>query len=172
MTQGKIKAVTKEEGGKISTENEGTVSFDRSVFGLGVMGDSTLFGVKDILQSGDKFIYSASYAKTQWEAAGQGSGAVEAGFVQSLQDAAKDAGTDQYVVAAGYTVGGVTLELNVAQEIAAGRSSPIQRVKQARLTPRPTSIWPPTTSSKWLGLFVGTRQPVAPRAPVTRPRFG
>lgn len=120
MTQGKVRKVTGEEGGKLKTEADGTVSFERAVYGLGVNGDSTLFGVSNLLQTGDKLIYSASYARTEWKASGSGAGQAEAG-AQSLKDAAKDAATHQFVVAGGYKVGGVTLELNLAQEVAEGK---------------------------------------------------
>lgn len=121
MTQGKIKSVTKEEGGAIETTSDGQVSYERTNLGVGVMGDSTLFGVKDLLQSGDKLIYSASYAQTNWAVGGSGADAVEADFAQTLKDAAKDSSTVQYVVAGGYKVGGLSLELNLAQEVAEGK---------------------------------------------------
>lgn len=121
QTQEKTRDVTSKDGGKLKTEAKPGFSVSRTVVGAGVMGDSSLFGVVDLLQKGDKLIYSASFANTSWNVSGDNVDVVQEGFVKSLKDSAKDAGTNQIVVGGGYAVGGLTLELNIAQETAKGK---------------------------------------------------
>ncbi len=121
MTQEKTRDVTGNEGGKITTEAKPGFSLSRTVIGAGVMGDSSLFGVVDLLQKGDKLIYSASFANTSWGVSGDNVNAVEGTFVKSLKDSAADAETNQIVVGGGYAVGGLSFELNIAQETAKGK---------------------------------------------------
>lgn len=94
------------KGGKLDLNDAADVSFDRTNIGFGVAGDSSLFGVTGLLQPEDKLIYGASYAMISYAADGGG---------KELEDAAKDAGYNQIAVGGGYKVGGLTLELNVAQ---------------------------------------------------------
>jgi hypothetical protein len=121
QTQEKTRDVTGNEGGKLKTEAKPGFSVSRTVIGAGVMGDSSLFGVVDLLQKGDKLIYSASFANTSWDVSGDNVNAVEGKFVKSLKDSAADAETNQIVVGGGYAVGGLSFELNIAQETAKGK---------------------------------------------------
>lgn len=122
-SQGKAKNVDKNEGGKLTTTEVGTRSYGMDIYGLGVMGDSTLFGMSDFLQKGDKLIYSASVAQTSFGVDGPGAGDVaDAASGATFSGLASDSSTQQFVVGAGYAVGGFSAELNVAQEESDGAS--------------------------------------------------
>ena len=122
-TQGKEKSVTSDSGGKIKTQETGTLSYDRTLIGAGVNGDSSLFGLTGLLQTGDKLIYGASFTQTQFAAKGPGANVAETDKEtnqpkKTPKATFEDSGTNQIALGAGYTVGGLTLELNFATETA------------------------------------------------------
>jgi hypothetical protein len=114
FTRSKAKFVVPAGGGKYDVvsyadEADATISkLDRktteSVIGVGVGGDSTLFGVGDIVQTGDKFTYGLSWSMRSDRHSGL-----------SASDEKKD-DVNHIAVGAGYTVADLLLELNVANQ--------------------------------------------------------
>jgi hypothetical protein len=113
FTAGDIKKATRSAGGKLKTSEtvaKGTDTF--TLLGVGMNGDSTLFGVKDLVQTGDKISYALSWSMMSWknsEAKGK------------EKDSYTDKDTNQLVAAVGYKVGGMTTELNFEQKMTKGK---------------------------------------------------
>lgn len=97
---GKEKAVDANENGKIKVGAEtGKKASNVLNYGLGMNGDSTLFGVQDLLQKDDKLTYGLSFIKTTED---------------SGVDGADKVNGTQIAVGAGYALGGLQIELNFA----------------------------------------------------------
>jgi hypothetical protein len=104
----------KNEGGKITTGDvvkKGKTTLTQLIVGLN--GDTTLFGAKDFLQTGDMFTYGASFAMaTARNSASEG----------DAKTAEKDADVTQIVVGGGYKVAGLGFELNFANSQTKGKT--------------------------------------------------
>jgi hypothetical protein len=113
IQQGDTKTYTNENGklksGQTVTKGKDTAT----ILSLGVNGDSTLFGLTGIAQTGDKLTYGASYSlSTARNSEAKG----------AVKDALEDADVSQFVVAGGYNAGGFTLELDVGMESTKGKT--------------------------------------------------
>ncbi len=98
----KLKAVTKNEAGKLTLGAESGAKTTDTLMGIGFNGDSMQFGMGDMLQKGDMLTYGASYTVTNNRVAG--------GVVADE----KKADVSTIGIGGGYSVGGLALELNVA----------------------------------------------------------
>ena len=98
----KLKAVTKNEAGKLTLGAESGAKSTDTLMGIGFNGDSMQFGMGDFLQKGDSLTYGASYTVTNNRVAG--------GVVADE----KKADVSTIGIGGGYSVGGLALELNVA----------------------------------------------------------
>ncbi len=111
-TISKVKSVTSKVGGKLTigadvANGTGDAKFvnqksTATLVGFGFAGDSMQFGMGDLLQKGDVLTYGASYTMTNVRKGG--------GVVADE----KKADVSTVGIGAGYTVGGLALELNVA----------------------------------------------------------
>lgn len=113
ITLGDSKSYTN-EGGKLKDGKTVTKGKDTStLISVGVNGDSSLFGLTGIAQTGDKLVYGGSVAlKSERNSESKG----------AAKDAEKDADVTQFVVGGGYNAGGFTLELDVAYESTKGKN--------------------------------------------------
>lgn len=102
------------EGGKLKDGKTVKKGKDTEMLiSLGVNGDSSLFGLTGIAQTGDKLIFGGSVAlKSKRNSEDKGAAA----------DAKKDADITQFVVGGGYNAGGFTLELDLAYESTKGKN--------------------------------------------------
>ena len=111
-TQGETKTVKSNEGGKITTGdslNDGKST--QNLLVVAVNGDSTLFDVKDLLQTGDKLTYGLGFSSYT-----QKNSVAKDDDKKDLEDANYTA----ISVGAGYKVGGLTLELDFVAKTAKG----------------------------------------------------
>ncbi|MCA2959724.1 MAG: hypothetical protein IOD12_05690 [Silvanigrellales bacterium] len=111
---GKLKdGKTVETFGKGDDVQPGKNKVTNTLISVGVNGDSSLFGLTGIVQTGDKLVYGGSVAlKSTRNSEAKG----------AAKDAEKDADITQFVVGGGYNAGGFTLELDVAYESTKAKS--------------------------------------------------
>lgn len=103
---GAQKPVTANEGGKLTLGDQTADKTTYSILGLGVTGDSTLFGVNDVWMKDGRYTYGAAYAMRSTRTAG---------LEGDAKTAQEDADEKELTLGGGWAAGAFSLTLNVKQ---------------------------------------------------------
>lgn len=118
-TIGRSRTVTGNEQGKLrvnqnfdpDSQKETTVNF-----GIGAFGDSSLFGLTDLIQTGDKIVYGLSFNRTQ-------------NTTGASSSAQRDKDFNRIALGGGYNIGGFTTELDLTYGFNTGRGRDFTNTK-------------------------------------------